>query len=325
MKVNISNQTDIRIDFGHIVGQGTFSFIYKGQIIDNPANKEIVMKAFKEEFDEAHLKYMFIHESSMMEKLDSPYIIEYCGKRELHFYPATDGFVKIHYSLFFEYMFPGDLYHVIRNNSLSWHGRIKVAFDISRGLYYLHKEANVIHRDLSSRNILINSEGAKISDFGSASYMDKILHYNVSRHLHTTVGWCAPEVSNSKYFYYYTQSSDIYSLGIIFYELIYDKTPHEEMRVVNDIIRASQNQIELPNIIDSECPKSFLSITRSCIDLDKNKRPLIDSIVHELSIIEEEAKKPKSKTFLPAFASKLCGENDIDDVRKYLNKNILIK
>ncbi|XP_052195281.1 serine/threonine-protein kinase PBS1-like isoform X2 [Diospyros lotus] len=102
---------------------------------------------------------------------------------------------------------------------LDWNARMKIAAGAAKGLDYLHSQADppVIYRDLKSSNILLG-EGfhPKLSDFGLAKFVpDDKSH--VSTRVMGTEGYCAPEYAVTGKL---TKMSDIYSFGIVLFELI---------------------------------------------------------------------------------------------------------
>ncbi|CAG8707488.1 12764_t:CDS:2, partial [Funneliformis mosseae] len=106
---------------------------------------------------------------------------------------------------------------------LDWNRKIGLALDITNGLHYLHKE-NILHRDLHSRNIVIHQGKAKITDFGNSKSMNTItsIHYS----LFGNIPYVAPEIlkacktERDPY-------TDIYSLGVILWEISSGKPPFE--------------------------------------------------------------------------------------------------
>ncbi|KAG8070045.1 hypothetical protein GUJ93_ZPchr0006g42359 [Zizania palustris] len=112
-------------------------------------------------------------------------------------------------------------------SALSWHIRMKIALDTARGLEYLHEHCNppVIHRDLKSSNILLDSDfNAKISDFGLAVTSGN--HSKGNLKLSGTLGYVAPEyLLDGKL----TEKSDVYAFGVVLLELLLGRRPVEKM------------------------------------------------------------------------------------------------
>uniref|UniRef100_A0ACD5Z7Q9 Uncharacterized protein n=1 Tax=Avena sativa TaxID=4498 RepID=A0ACD5Z7Q9_AVESA len=112
-------------------------------------------------------------------------------------------------------------------SALSWHIRMKIALDTARGLEYLHEHCNppIIHRDLKSSNILLDSDfNAKISDFGLAVSSGNRSKGNLK--LSGTLGYVAPEyLLDGKL----TEKSDVYAFGVVLLELLLGRRPIEKM------------------------------------------------------------------------------------------------
>jgi serine/threonine protein kinase len=104
---------------------------------------------------------------------------------------------------------------------------MKIALDTARGLEYLHEHCSppVIHRDLKSSNILLDSDfNAKIADFGLAVSSGSVNKGSVK--LSGTLGYVAPEyLLDGKL----TEKSDVYAFGVVLLELLMGRKPVEKM------------------------------------------------------------------------------------------------
>ncbi|KAG8988058.1 hypothetical protein FRB90_002989, partial [Tulasnella sp. 427] len=101
---------------------------------------------------------------------------------------------------------------------------LKILAQIASGVNFLHTEAKIVHGDLKGANILISSQASpQIADFGLAKMMENI--YGHREVVGGTAQWMAPELLDRSGFL--TYASDIYALGMTFYELWYNKDPFE--------------------------------------------------------------------------------------------------
>jgi serine/threonine protein kinase len=134
--------------------------------------------------------------------------------------------------------------------------------DILSAVKYIHSK-NIIHCDLSLINILVDENNTiKICDFGLAEDIGNN-DYTIKSKSYGNLIYCAPEsIQYNKYSY----KSDIYSLGIIFYELL-NKFSTEMERLI--MIKKFKNK-------EIDC--KYKKILYSMINIDENARPLIDVI-----------------------------------------------
>ncbi|XP_074561939.1 uncharacterized protein LOC141818314 [Curcuma longa] len=105
------------------------------------------------------------------------------------------------------------------NEPLDWPKRLGIAIDAAKGLCYMHHQCPtpVIHRDVKSSNILLDSEfGAKIADFGLARMLFKAGEPETASAMGGTFGYMAPECG---YSWKITNKVDIYSFGVVLLEL----------------------------------------------------------------------------------------------------------
>lgn len=164
------------------------------------------------------------------------------------------------------------------NGKRSWEIRypqmLKIALHTARGLEYLH-ECNLIHRDLKSVNLLIDSQfNAKVCDFGLSRVVapkNQNMTGNVG-----TVSWIAPEVFEKQP---YDAKADVYSFGVVMWELFTKQTPFQDMNTFE--IPMAVIKGERPPI-PKDCPKEYAKLMQLCWHKKPSKRPTFGKIVKTL-------------------------------------------
>jgi len=143
----------------------------------------------------------------------------------------------------------------------------KVLDGTCKGLLYLHSNtpSPIIHRDLKSANILLDdSFNVKICDFGLARLRDFSVQMTANV---GTVQWMAPEVLLGKN---YAESADIYSLGMIAWELLTAKCPFESMAQMEIAIQVTQNMLR--PVIPAYCSDKQVTMLQQCWAADPEQR-----------------------------------------------------
>ncbi|XRB16649.1 guanylate cyclase [Pseudoscourfieldia marina] len=132
-----------------------------------------------------------------------------------------------------EYMTRGNLHDILSNPTLEldWEMRLSFCRDMARGLMYLHsQEPPVLHQDLKSHNMLVDDRwNVKVGDFGHSAVLNEVLGRSVTG----TPLWTAPEVLSGKP---NTQASDVYGLGIVFWEVLSRRDPYDDETTSRDDI-----------------------------------------------------------------------------------------
>lgn len=199
--------------------------------------------------------------------------------------------------LVYEFMANGSLHSLLSakfRSSLSFAKRMNIALDSAKGVLYLHTEADppIIHRDIKASNILLDSKfTAKVSDFGISrlapvSDTKGMEASHVSTVVKGTPGYLDPE-----YFLTHklTEKSDVYSLGIVFLELLTGMPPISHGRnIVREVLAACQAGAMF-SIIDrdmgsynTECVKKFMQLALKCCEDETKARPTMPEVVREL-------------------------------------------
>ncbi|MFA6409929.1 MAG: protein kinase, partial [Gammaproteobacteria bacterium] len=191
-------------------------------------------------------------------------------------------------SLVMEYMQLGSLDKVLASDiPLTWALRLKIAYDIIKGLAYLHNLPNpIIHRDLKSPNILLSRNfRAVITDFGISTAQALIRATTYTNGGGGTMAWMAPEQINNPNPNIDTSSkkSDIYSFGMICWEIATRQLPGCTPFI---IIQQATNGTR-PKIPEGTPPKFSEIITR-CWAQDPNARPEAQALVKEFEALVPE-------------------------------------
>ncbi|KAL0305626.1 UNVERIFIED_CONTAM: putative serine/threonine-protein kinase SIS8, partial [Sesamum radiatum] len=205
------------IDFSELtigtrVGIGFFGEVFRGSW----NGLEVGIKVFLEQDLTVENIEDFCNEISILSRIRHPNVILFLG--------ACTTPPRL--SIVTEYMEMGSLYYLIHasglKKKLSWQRRIKMLCDICRGLLSIHR-MNIVHRDLKSANCLVNKHWTvKICDFG----LSRILTTRPMSDSSSagTPEWMAPELIRNEPF---TEKCDIFSLGVIMWELCTLNRPWE--------------------------------------------------------------------------------------------------
>lgn len=226
------------IDFSELtvgtrVGIGFFGEVFRG--IWN--GTDVAIKVFLEQDLTAENMEDFCNEISILSRLRHPNVILFLG--------ACTKPPRL--SMITEYMELGSLYHLIhlsgQKKKLSWRRKLKMLRDICRGLMCVHR-MKIVHCDLKSANCLVNKHWTvKICDFG----LSRIITDSPMRDSSSagTPEWMAPELIRNEPF---TEKCDIFSLGVIMWELCTLNRPWEGVlpeRVVYAVANEG-SRLEIP-------------------------------------------------------------------------------
>ncbi|OQR85679.1 kinase [Thraustotheca clavata] len=218
-----------------------------------------------------HQVQKFIDEIILMSQLDSDYIVKFVGASWTR---------PIEIECVVEYMDLGDLRNYLANQSprqFTWDQKYQCIVNIVRGLVYLHTyNPPVIHRDLKSRNVLLDSaKGTKLTDFGTSRVAeDNDLMTNGIG----TYQWMAPEVISGTS---YSSPADIYSFGIILSEFCTHQVPYAGGRNPQTGRLLSQHQVLCevregrlhPSFDGEHVPTWAIDVAMHCLQLNEYDRP----------------------------------------------------
>ncbi|XP_058112862.1 uncharacterized protein LOC131255924 [Magnolia sinica] len=261
------------------LGSGTYGTVFYGKWKGSDvAIKRIKPSCFsQDELGEDRLIADFWKEAHLLGQLHHPNVVAFYGV-------VTDG-PSMNLATVTEYMVNGSLKQVLRrkDRTIDRRKRLIIAMDAAFGMEYLH-EKNIVHFDLKSHNFLVNMRDpqkpvCKIGDLGLSKVKQKTL---VSGGVRGTLPWMAPELLTSKSGMV-TEKVDVYSFGIVMWELLTGEEPYTDMRseeIIAGIIKGDLRP-EIPNW----CDPAWRSLMERCWSSDPDSRPSFSEIAKELRAI----------------------------------------
>ncbi|XP_048841363.1 mitogen-activated protein kinase kinase kinase 7 isoform X1 [Brienomyrus brachyistius] len=248
--------SDIEVE--EVVGRGAFGVVCKAKW----KGKDVAIKTIESESE----RKAFIVELRQLSRVSHPNIVKLYGSCSS---PVC---------LVMEYAEGGSLYNVLHgaeplpcytaSHAMSW------CFQCSQGVSYLHgmKPKALIHRDLKPPNLLLVAGGTvlKICDFGTACDIQTHMTNNKG-----SAAWMAPEVFEGSN---YSEKCDVFSWGIILWEVITRRKPFDEIGgPAFRIMWAVHNGTRPPLI--KNLPKPIESLMTRCWSKDPSQRPSMEEIV----------------------------------------------
>ncbi|KAJ7945876.1 Serine/threonine protein kinase [Quillaja saponaria] len=250
---------------------GRHSMIYRGIY----KQRDVAIKMISQPEEDANLAAMlekqFTSEVALLFRLQHPNIITFvaaCKKPPV-------------FCIMTEYLAGGSLRKYLHQQepySVPLDLVLKLALDIARGMLYLHSQG-ILHRDLKSENLLLGEDMCvKVADFGISCLESQC---GSPKGFTGTYRWMAPEMIKEKH---HTKKVDIYSFGIVLWELLTALTPFENMTPEQAAFAVSHKNARPP--LPSECPLAFSHLINRCWSSNPDKRPHFNDIV---SLLESYA------------------------------------
>jgi serine/threonine protein kinase len=254
---------------GNKLGQGAYGTVWKAKW----RNKDVAVKQLLLPNPSEQEKNEFKQEAAVMFQIatDSDHVVRL---HKITLQPQL--------SLVMELMPNGSLYELLQNNRdkpLDWGIRYRLAMDISTGLEDIHSHS-VLHRDLKSLNVLLDGNlRAKLTDFGLAT-----TKLTSSRHssVQGTPHWMAPEVANGEPD---SQGSDVYSLGMVLFELAAHRHPYPNLKPMQVLLQVSQGKQET---IPDDCPITFKQLILDCWTVSEKRPKAVDITTRLRSMLDSK-------------------------------------
>lgn len=214
----------------------------------------------------------FIAEMTTLSKLQHPNVVQFLGAS----LEPPDALLVT------EFAVRGSLLSVLEDRSIAlpFPVRFKLILGTVKGMNYLHtQDPPIIHRDLKSPNILVMANfTAKVADFGVA----RRLHRSQTQTSAVgTANWTAPEVLKKNL---YTSKADVYSFGLVLWEIIVRRVPFEDVLPFQLILRVTEG---MRPTIPQDCPGMYQSLMTMCWQDDYKRRPSFSKILTLLEAADQ--------------------------------------
>lgn len=241
------------------VGKGGMALVYKAWC--NLLNRYVAIKVLKEEFkDDKEFVHRFNVEAQAAARISNPHVVS------IYDVGYQSGF----YYIVMEYIEGITLKeYIAENDRLSWREAVSFAAQIAEGLEAAHKN-HVIHRDIKPQNIIMTPEGVlKVTDFGIARASNSQATMTMANTAIGTVHYLSPEQARGGY----TDSrTDIYSLGVVLYEMLTGKLPFTDESPVAVAIKHIQEEPTPIRELNPKIPASVERVTMRAMNKDPEKR-----------------------------------------------------
>ena len=238
------------------IGTGGMSDVYKA--MDHILGREVAVKVLKQEFTEdVTFVTKFRSEAQSAAGLEHPNIVNIydVGSENGMYYIVMEYVEGITLKTYIE-----------KKGQLNFKEAISIAIQVGRGIEAAHNKG-IIHRDIKPQNIIISTEGkVKVTDFGIArATSSNTIHADVMGSVH----YASPEQARNGYV---DGKSDIYSLGIVMYEMVTGRVPFDGDTTVAVALQHLQEEMVAPSAYAPELPISLEKIILKCTMKSPDRR-----------------------------------------------------
>ena len=261
-------------------------------------------------------KKQIYNEASIMKKLFHPNIISF---KDVFKDTKLDYFYIV-----MEYANDGDLSKKIKTQKQKTYGdkyfseeKILQYFDqICRGLQYIHSK-NIIHRDIKTQNIFLMKNGkVKIGDFGISKALT-----NTKNNASTIIGtpyYFSPEIINGEPYNYKT---DIWSLGVVLYEMCCLKLPFESNNIAQLSIKILRGKYDpIPN----RYSKNMANLIKQMLNIDQKLRPSIFEVIQSPLLKNYHINKNSNKSYKNLIKNKKYILNSNEPQLNYKQNELIL-
>lgn len=280
MENYIGRLLDNRYEILEMIGVGGMAVVYKA--LDHRLNRQVAVKVLKDEFtknEEFHRR--FRTESQAVAMLSHPnivsvYDVSRAADADFIVMELIEGITLKQY--------------LQKKTSLNWRETLHFSMQIARALDHAHNRG-IIHRDIKPHNIMILKDGSiKVADFGIARIGSA--QNTLTREALGSVHYISPEQAKGGRI---DNRSDLYSLGVVMYEMLTGKTPYDGETPVSVAIQHINGEAKRPAELMSGIPLGLEQITMHAMTCEADARY---SSAAEMVRDMEEFRKNPAMTFL---------------------------
>ncbi len=289
------------------IGTGGMADVYKA--MDLTLGRNVAIKVLKPEFSEdLNFVTKFRTEAQSAAGLEHPNIVniyDVGSERGMHYIvmECVEGITLKTY--------------IEKKGQLSFKETVSIAIQVGRGIEAAHSKG-IIHRDIKPQNIIISTEGkVKVTDFGIA----RVANSNpISSHVMGSVHYSSPEQARNGFV---DGKSDIYSLGIVMYEMVTGRVPFDGDTTVAVAIQHLQEEMVVPSAYAPNLPISMEKIILKCTQKNPDRR--YESMTALLADLRKALVSPDEDfvVMVPLTnqdKTRVIAEDDLEQIKKETGK-----
>lgn len=291
-----------RYEIVNKIGTGGMSDVYKAK--DHTLGRFVAIKVLKPEFSEdVNFVTKFRTEAQSAAGLEHPNIVN------IYDVGSENG---MHY-IVMEYVEGITLKtYIEKKGQLTFKEAVSIAIQVGRGIEAAHNKG-IIHRDIKPQNIIISTEGkVKVTDFGIARAATS---NTISSDVMGSVHYASPEQARNGFV---DGKSDIYSLGIVMYEMVTGRVPFDGDTTVAVAIQHLQEEIVPPSAYAPNLPISMDKIILKCTQKNPDRR--YESMTALLADLRKALISPNEDFVVIAPVSqektRVIGEEEINKIKQ---------
>ncbi|AKA69960.1 Stk1 family PASTA domain-containing Ser/Thr kinase [Clostridium scatologenes] len=289
------------------IGEGGMALVYKAKC--HLLNRYVAVKILKEQYsDDKEFVEKFKREATAVASLSDNNIVNIYDV-------GTQG--DINY-IVMEYVNGKTLKQIIREQGkIPTAKTANLAIQIARALDCAHRN-NIIHRDIKPQNILVTNEGlVKVTDFGIAKASNSVTITNSSKVM-GSAHYFSPEQARGSFV---DCRTDIYSLGIVIYEMCTGRVPYDADSPVSVALKHIQEPVIPPNQLNENIPDNLNNLILKAVEKEPIKRyQTIKDMLTDLRKIEKNQEVNICTNDFDEDMTRVMDAVVVDDKDKY-NKN----
>lgn len=248
----IVQRHEVEVDRNEILGSGSWGTVFKGWFRGAPVAVKVLHRIIISDLN----RTLFDREMELASRLRHKNLVQFMAA-------TVEGGDTL---IVTEFANGGNLAKILQQRTLPCAEVLSIASDIGQGILYLHslRPYPILHRDIKSENVLVFEVGlppariAKVSDFGSANFMRRIMTPNQGTPLYS-----APETQKQEY----TTKADVYSFGLLVLEMSIRELPVPQ---------------ELPRQLGKVVDEFLRQLIGECIQPSPDQRPDMQRVVAKL-------------------------------------------
>lgn len=247
-----------RYEIEELIGVGGMAYVYKAH--DTLEDRPAAVKILKDEFlSNEEFTRRFKNESKAIAIMSHPNIVRVY---DVSFEERLQYIVM-------EYIDGITLKEYIDQQRASWKEAVHFTVQILRALQHAH-DKGIVHRDIKPQNIMLLADGTiKVTDFGIAHFSHTTMRTGLGDRAIGSVHYISPEQARGGLI---DEKADLYSVGIMMYEMLTGKLPFEADNAVSVAIMQLQSQPKKPTDINPDIPEGLEEITLKAMQKDPERR-----------------------------------------------------